>query len=554
MKRLLVFLLAMMLATGVAPLALAENAAEPTTFTMMVSKEAMEGTWGDMWVVQHLEEMLNIKLEITEVTSEAFTEKMNLAFATNTLPNIFLNGLEDTDIVTYGSQGIILPLNDYINEEHTPNLVEIFEMYPQGRAALTYPDGNIYNLRGFNANSESREFVRARFFMNTQWLENVGMQAPATLDEFYDVLMAFKEQDANGNGDPDDEIPLGGMYGKNNQHADLVILAALGHLSDRVEAIDGEVVYVPAEPAYKEYLTYMNKLYTSGLLDPEYFTQTRDQHNAKMTEGIVGAFVNAAQWYNIDDPELWGQYDGIYPMTSDINDEQMWPANDITFIGHFILTNTLTDEEAQLAMKIPDFTYTMEGRAALTVPGVPRGTFEEYPDWGYDYLTNECPDLETAIATYKRQLTEVLAVEGFDSYNAFRHIYCHPTWGKFPTLEITEYLNPFRFELRAYVEESGEPWYSPTSPEAQLSRVIETYYVPYQQVGWPTVRMTAEENDRLGLIEADLLPYLEQMESKIIIGDLDISAYDEMVEGMRARGMDELIEIHQAAYDRWASS
>ena len=49
-----------------------------------------------------------------------------------------------------------------------------------------------------------------KFFLNKQWLENLKLEMPTTLDELTDVLRAFRDQDANGNGDPSDEIPLTG--------------------------------------------------------------------------------------------------------------------------------------------------------------------------------------------------------------------------------------------------------------------------------------------------------------------------------------------------------
>ena len=46
-------------------------------------------------------------------------------------------------------------------------------------------------------------------FFSEEWMKNVGVdKAPETTDELYDMLVAFKEQDANGNGDPSDEIPF----------------------------------------------------------------------------------------------------------------------------------------------------------------------------------------------------------------------------------------------------------------------------------------------------------------------------------------------------------
>ena len=49
-----------------------------------------------------------------------------------------------------------------------------------------------------------------KMWINKAWLDRVGMEVPQTTEEFKEVLRAFKEQDANGNGDPNDEIPLSG--------------------------------------------------------------------------------------------------------------------------------------------------------------------------------------------------------------------------------------------------------------------------------------------------------------------------------------------------------
>ena len=71
---------------------------------------------------------------------------------------------------------------------------------------ITSPDGEIYGLPQVNECYHC--FYSQRAWINSDWLENVGMDVPQTTEEFVDVLTAFKEQDANGNGDPNDEIPL----------------------------------------------------------------------------------------------------------------------------------------------------------------------------------------------------------------------------------------------------------------------------------------------------------------------------------------------------------
>lgn len=70
---------------------------------------------------------------------------------------------------------------------------------------VTNPDGHIYTLPG-------KKPLRPKGcdtpFINKAWLDRLGLEIPTTVDEWYEVLKAFKEQDANGNGDPNDEIPL----------------------------------------------------------------------------------------------------------------------------------------------------------------------------------------------------------------------------------------------------------------------------------------------------------------------------------------------------------
>ena len=86
-----------------------------------------------------------------------------------------------------------------------PNLKAYFDQYPELEAYCTTSDGHIYGLPKLKVDMTDR---LTRSFINKQWLDNLGLSMPTSIDEYYDVLVAFKEQDANGNGDPDDEIPL----------------------------------------------------------------------------------------------------------------------------------------------------------------------------------------------------------------------------------------------------------------------------------------------------------------------------------------------------------
>ncbi len=92
---------------------------------------------------------------------------------------------------------------------YMPNLYNFLETY-WGDGWVenqTYPDGNIYSMPGGKMHSRMH-VTQGIQYINTQWLDNLGLEMPTTMEEFYDVLCAFRDEDANGNGDPNDEIPF----------------------------------------------------------------------------------------------------------------------------------------------------------------------------------------------------------------------------------------------------------------------------------------------------------------------------------------------------------
>src|SRR5690606_24602348 len=104
-------------------------------------------------------------------------------------------------------QGVFIPLNDLI-DQYAPNLKKLLDENPDIRAGMTMPDGNIYGMPTiYDANFPS-VLVGSKLWYNEDWLAEIGMEEPQTVDEFYDYLVAVKNTDLNGNGQQD-EIPLG---------------------------------------------------------------------------------------------------------------------------------------------------------------------------------------------------------------------------------------------------------------------------------------------------------------------------------------------------------
>ncbi len=115
---------------------------------------------------------------------------------------------------------------------------------------------------------------------------------PTTTEELTEVLRAFKNEDANGNGDPNDEIPMSFIY-KHGGEDFVSLLGAFGYGDNWDHTVvnnDGEVVFTLSQEGYKEGLKWMNELYSEGLIDIEVFTQDWATYVAKGSNKLYGLY------------------------------------------------------------------------------------------------------------------------------------------------------------------------------------------------------------------------------------------------------------------------
>ena len=175
-------------------------------------------------------------------------------------------------------------MNDLI-DEYAPNLKAKLESNPAYLRAATAPDGNIYVL-GTDYNEYSQNFLN-RTFIETSFLENLGMTMPTTLEELYDYLVAVKEKDANGNGDPDDEIPMVSLETGNDgsmfRSLIMTYFTKAGVWDNRI-ATDGKVEFLGATDGYRKGLEFLHKLYEEGLIYKEVFALSSNQDIWKLNE------------------------------------------------------------------------------------------------------------------------------------------------------------------------------------------------------------------------------------------------------------------------------
>jgi len=266
-----------------------------------------ETNYATLW----FEEKTGVHVNWQLVSSTDVGEKTSLLLATNNkadMPDVFFNAsLSRAVAEAYGTQGILMDLTDLIADYGT-NMQALAAHNPKFVDAMTAYDGGVYFLSRYYETVHTR--ATQKIWMNMKWLENVGMEVPTTTDELVEVLKAFKEQDANGNGDATDEIPMIHHTGYaaqpgNGLMQSFVYWAPQG-TSLYVE--DGVVKASYAQEGYKEGLKFYKKLYDEGLIDNELFSMTQDQAKALAADpngNRVGVTVGGTvSIFDFADPEI----------------------------------------------------------------------------------------------------------------------------------------------------------------------------------------------------------------------------------------------------------
>lgn len=168
---------------------------------------------------------------------------------------------------------MLLPLEDLL-EQYAPNIVDC-----RGWDYLNFQrqvDGHIYWVDNYDVCTTQPLRIR------TDWLAKLGMEVPTNVDELYDVLYAFVNNDPDGNGEKD-------TYGLYPTGVSRVIYPAFGANPTQWIWKDGTIVFGGAQEEVKAAVKYQQKLYQEGLLVADYPTYQSADMNALFSAGKCGA-------------------------------------------------------------------------------------------------------------------------------------------------------------------------------------------------------------------------------------------------------------------------
>lgn len=472
----------------------------------------------DMYFFREMEKKTNVNFEFEKLSPDQWNERRNLMFAANELPDILMGSLSNSDIITYSKSNQLLPLNDLI-DKYMPDYQAVLERFPES-AKLYAPDGQMYGIVN-TVTGGSAETPGARAFINKAWLDTLGLPMPATYEEFYQMLVAFRDQDPDGNG-VNDTIPLGG-YDK-GYTVDCFVAGPLGisfsNAKQDWQIVDDKLVFVAEHPNYANYLENMRTLYAEKLLDNEYYTQNDAQMKAKGENLQIGAYTYAAHFVLVGntDPAVYGQYVVPEPLTSELFSQKVWYGQNVGGTNIFL---TSANKYPEISARYLNEIYTDFGSELLVGPVAGEWDGEGGRVWNEDKTryTYDIPQGYNGIWDWICK--QIAPVQSFQGYMQFS-------------------------DIKAQEIKSPE--------DASFKDGMAQNVAPYLKPGSPTLFFTQEEMEEIKLIEVSLYTYHKQMEAKIIMGEEPLEAYDTMLTELKDQGLEAVKAVYNTAYDRYKAN
>ncbi len=472
-----------------------------------------------------------------------FREKLNLVLASGNYPDVFhtgTSGIGTTNEVKYGTQqGVLIAVNDLI-DQYMPNLKRFMNDTPGMRGALTNIDGKIYGFPGYNScyHCENAQ----RMWVNQGWLDKLGLKAPTTTEEFYNMLVAFKKNITGS-------IPLTASI-SGSWHSNLdgflmnpfIFSSAQDYLDMKLRLSNrtGKIDSIADKEGYREGLRYLYKMYANGLLDPNAITQTNDQLRslfADSSKDIVGATPTGTMLTACDitkNQVTYARFHAIAPLKGPSGLQQEPFYSDMPISANVSVTKVAKYPEV-VARWIDQF-YDFHSSDAYLVP-VSRQYGVLNTDWRWG------KEGETGLDGKTKAMYQFITVPDQPSQN---HAWAN-AMGPYVFAPAMRDGMPADYSKDLYASDMVDPL---------LYQASKKLMEPYRSKDWSVVplssiRFTSDETNQIATLQVDLQKYISENYAAFVSGQKNLDTeWDSYISGLNSIGLGKYLQITNTAYAR----
>lgn len=463
-------------------------------------------TWGDTPLYKKLQEVTGINVNFIHPPTGNNVENFNILMASSDLPDVI-----QFNWTNYAggpgkaiSDGVIEDLYEY--KDKIPNLMKYLNANHDIKKIVETGDGQLFSFP-FVRGDESL-VVSLGLAVRGDWLKELGLEAPETMDEWENMLRQFKTKKG---ADAALYFSLSSLkYG--------LFTGAYNCCYDYY-VNDGKVTYGMLEPGFKECLARLNKWYKEGLIDQSFSVTDQATLDSYVLNGKTGALALSlgggigkylstalSEEFDLAGTKSPVLNKGTYPEFG-FYQSQVPPTMNGTFT---VLTKDSKNKDA--AMKFLDFGYSDEGHMIYNfgIEGESYNMIDDYPT--YTDLITKNPDgypMNVMLAQYTG------AVEAG------------------PFIQDKRYME--QYAAKPQQREAWDLW-----TESNMKKHL-----------LPNLYIGESEQAESAQIDNDIKTYADEMVTKMIIGTESIDNYDNVVEELKRRGIERAIEIRQSAYDEY---
>lgn len=473
---------------------------------------------------------LGIRLNyVIAAAGDDYTQKLTMAIASNDLPDLM--DLPPEEFAELANAGMLADITDAYDTYASDLLKETIEADGGIQLASARVDGKLYGIPQLSAADGTCDLL----WIRTDWLENLGLKAPTTMEELVEVARAFRYDDPEGNG-VDDTWGIGFQQsivteeGASPGSFEGFFAGYGAYACGWVKGDDGKISYSGINDGMKEALIQLNQMYQDGLIDPEFGVKDTVKLSEDIASGKIGMFygLEGMPWgackSNIENnPDAEWQCFPIVSATSE-------PAKPITYvrIARYYAANAKCEHPEALVKlanvfqeKINSIDATEETLNAFGVDPATGVNFAEYAAFAMDPAIQKC---NTYYAEIKSTLNGETTVDEI-----------HP--------EAARYYNVIKNFIDNGMDKGqdslGWNYYKFIGPEGSWNTIINDYKANDKLVqsvffGAPTPSMSTN------------LPALNKMQAEtcvnIIMGTQPADSFDEFVSNWKSLGGDAITE------------